>query len=632
MNYNHNDLKDGIINYLNMESSGALLVSGPWGCGKSYFFENTLFGMLRKDGYEPVRVSLFGMRSLNDLLNDITGEYIKLSFDKKLGKSLASWGSNISKKIKKIPFLSDYVDLKGILGETKVLYRFIPEKAVICLDDLERAIEKFDINELLGTINDLVENNHFKVIVIANKEYIDQSEKGKQDIFYEKVIEKILHFIPNINEVFNILVKQKEGESENFEKFMKNHDITKCIDPIVEKSYRIKRQKENIRTLKFAINHFKTIFDNYISSGKDINDDIIRRQLVNQWMFVYALSLECKRISLDINDYRGLDSYTKSASLNNKSWGNDDSEDNLFEEDRNDIDNKKTDISEQFVESYYPNKESEYIFYPHLYRFIIGGISYDFNEHLEYVEVATRKFNYKTNPVQKELNRWMGGYWEMSDDEAAESLKKLADGVKNGELVDLMSYYNASIFLQNCCGIIGMTQNEIMDLFRDGLNKFSQQLELTPYLHIALNAISLEKENTESSVYNLIMKIIKKKQEEQSEKDIEEMNDKIENDMQGFLRLFIPENGSTPKFINKAILHHLDENTLANVLRKATPNDVMCLYSLINLRYCDTFIAMLKKENVFVARLKQVARNIKSEKTTLASTIIQKQQYRLRID
>ena len=47
-------------------------------------------------------------------------------------------------------------------------------------------------NDLLGAINDLVENNLFKVIVIANKEYIDQKQevndksgKEKHDIFYE---------------------------------------------------------------------------------------------------------------------------------------------------------------------------------------------------------------------------------------------------------------------------------------------------------------------------------------------------------------------------------------------------------------------------------------------------------------
>lgn len=37
------NLKQGILNYLQMENTGALMVTGPWGCGKSYFFEHILF-------------------------------------------------------------------------------------------------------------------------------------------------------------------------------------------------------------------------------------------------------------------------------------------------------------------------------------------------------------------------------------------------------------------------------------------------------------------------------------------------------------------------------------------------------------------------------------------------------------
>ena len=628
------DLEEGIFNYLRMENNGALLVSGPWGCGKSYFFENKLFGKLKKEGFKPIRVSLFGMGSLNDLINDIASEFANNFYDKKSKKAIISCADNIVKSVKEIPFISNYIDLKGLLKNTKIIYKLIPENAVICLDDLERAIEKFDINDLLGAINELVENNNYKVIVIANKEYIDQkqneleeSENGKHEIFYEKVIEKTLNFVPNIIEVFNLLVARKDGESDTFEKFMMNPDIMGCIDPSAEKSNRIKSQKENIRTLKFAINHFKTIFNNYITQNKDINDEVIRKQLTNQWMFVYALSLEHKRLSLALNDYRGLDSYSPTASLNNNriGWDKDDDNEDIFEKNGNENGYKQIDISERFVEGYYKNKESEYVFYPHLYRFIVGGVNFDFKEHLDYVDIATRKFNYKTNPVQKELNKWMGGYWEMSDEEAAASLKKLAEGVRNGELADLMSYFNASIFLMNCCGIIDMTQNDILELFKEGLNKFSCRFELTPYLQVALNAMYNDHENADDSIYNLIMDVIKKKMEEQTDKDIEEMKHTFENDMLGFLHLFIPENGSTPKFINKAILQNLDDTLLNKVLRKANPSDAMCLSSLISLRYSDMFLPMLMEEKEFVTRLKQVATNVQFDKTTLTSFIIHKQ-------
>lgn len=29
------NLVDGILNYLKMDSSGALMITGPWGCGKA---------------------------------------------------------------------------------------------------------------------------------------------------------------------------------------------------------------------------------------------------------------------------------------------------------------------------------------------------------------------------------------------------------------------------------------------------------------------------------------------------------------------------------------------------------------------------------------------------------------------
>ena len=119
--------------------------------------------------------------------------------------------------------------------------------------------------------------------------------------------------------------------------------------------------------------------------------------------------------------------------------------------------------------------------------------------------------------------------------------------------------------------------------------------------------------------------MIKKKMEEQTDKDIEEMKHTFENDMLGFLHLFIPENGSTPKFINKAILQNLDDTLLNKVLRKANPSDAMCLSSLISLRYSDMFLPMLMEEKEFVTRLKRVAANVHFDKTTLTSIIIHKQ-------
>ena len=101
------DLEEGIFNYLRMENNGALLVTGPWGCGKSYFFENELFDKLKKEGFKPIRVSLFGMGSQNDLINDIASEFANNFYDNKSKKSFISYANHFVKSIKEIPFISN---------------------------------------------------------------------------------------------------------------------------------------------------------------------------------------------------------------------------------------------------------------------------------------------------------------------------------------------------------------------------------------------------------------------------------------------------------------------------------------------------------------------------------------------
>ncbi len=52
----NNNMLDGIRNYLSMESTGALMVSGEWGCGKTYHIEKVVMPALQQDGWNTVKV------------------------------------------------------------------------------------------------------------------------------------------------------------------------------------------------------------------------------------------------------------------------------------------------------------------------------------------------------------------------------------------------------------------------------------------------------------------------------------------------------------------------------------------------------------------------------------------------
>lgn len=633
MTHEQENLKQGILNYLQMESTGALMVTGPWGCGKSYFFEHVLFAELKdeKYGYKPVRVSLFGMSSLRDLSKNIICEFAQYVTDNKTWKKILRNGAKFIKKLEnlKVPVISDYVDLKSILGEGKVLYKLVPPKAVICLDDLERAIERYDINDLLGVVNDLVENQHFKVIVIANKEYIDERQNlddktGKaktiHEVFYEKVIEKTLHFSPDIVGVFNTLLESKENDN-GFKEFMLQSEIANSINPSHTKKAFLKRQKENIRTLKFAVSHFKLVFDDYVSHGKDVNDKQIKVQLINQWHFIYSLSLESKQTSLSLDNNMGLEEYVPIAPMSQIDLGDEHDEISFDESNEND-EKQQVSIADKFVKHYYKDKENEYIFYPHLYKLVIGGISYDFDKAFASVSKVCERFDYHTNPAQEIMDKWMKGYWTMTDEEAKENLLKLRDFVEDGKLMGFPAYYNASVFLFKFCGIIDTTIEELLPLFEKGIKKYADSIKVDEVSLSVIKAMGFGNNDICKRVFDMIVEAMEKRNKQQQMSDVIEMKKLFIEDIPAFCNLFMPNNQSTPKFFNIPMLHLIDAELIEEKIAKATANDIMSLYCMVTFRFNSKGLPPLQEERSFIERLEKIVSLRAADNKKLSSVVI----------
>lgn len=629
------NLVDGILNYLEIESSGALMVTGPWGCGKSYFFEHFLFEKLKAKNFKPLRVSLFGLSSLSDLSKNVVCEYAQYLTDNKKWEKIVGGMVRLIKGMRmiKVPVVSDYIDLKGIFGEGKALYKLLSDDVVVCLDDLERAIEKYDINDLLGVINELVENQHLKVIVIANKEYIDKqqwsrndSAASSHDVFYEKVIEKVLHFTPDIVGVFETL-NHSDGkeESDAFEKFMNKECIKNSVSPKLANSVSLQHQKENIRTLKFAVSHFRSIFQNYINHGKDVTDVKIERLLINQWLFLYSLSLESKQTTLSVDDSMGLDKYVATASMEQLDLDFDNS--NSFEEYGEQKNKEKSqDIAKKFVETYYQGRENEYNFYPYLYHFVVAGLNYDFDEAFEFAEKACQRFDYTVNPAQEIMDKWMKGYWKMSDGEAKVNLLKLKDYVAEGKLQDFPSYYSASVFLFKFCEIIDTTILKLLPLFEQGLRKFADNVEVNIAHLSVIKAIGVNKDDVCKPVYDLIIKVMEDKIEKQKNAEVNHMRELFNKDMQAFCELFIPHDQSSPKFIITPVLHLLDEKDIEKKITVATPEDIISLYLLVVFRFnSNDKLFHVAEEMPFIERLEKYAILRAEDKKKLSSVIINDQ-------
>ena len=189
---NQNELNEYIKHYLEKDKTqSAIMLSAPWGTGKSYYINNVLVPYLSKYGKKVIIVSLYGLKDIKEISKSIFFE----SKFKLANKNSA--GINTGKIIAKtvIQGVASFfgVDLNVKKKDLEKLYSSIDlSDKLIILEDVERT--QIDILELLGFVNSLVERDSVKVLLVTNKDEIltyDETENGKKQEYDKKTKEYI---------------------------------------------------------------------------------------------------------------------------------------------------------------------------------------------------------------------------------------------------------------------------------------------------------------------------------------------------------------------------------------------------------------------------------------------------------
>ena len=204
-----NHIVENIIAYLNSANTeGAFHVKGEWGSGKTYFFKEILPEKIKGQVDRiQVMISLFGLESVKEIPFRLLNAYVNKKSELKEG---------ISKDLDRG---LDFLDMKygvdrklfglELHDEDELIYNIIPKDEVyLCFDDLERFVSSKNVAEILGTINNLVENLGYKVIVISNDHYNinDNDADFIKSQFKEKVIGSAMAFIPEIKDIYGSLI------------------------------------------------------------------------------------------------------------------------------------------------------------------------------------------------------------------------------------------------------------------------------------------------------------------------------------------------------------------------------------------------------------------------------------------
>ncbi|MFQ7078039.1 MAG: P-loop NTPase fold protein [Christensenellaceae bacterium] len=222
-----NEYNSYIKNYLeNDKTQSAIMLTAPWGTGKSYYIRNDLSRFLEENKLSYAIVSAYGLSSIADINKELFLE-IKFQKTKKQCKWLATFGKTIATGAVGIgkTLLKNiaHIDIDFDLSEPnyKKLYDLVNLKdKLIIFEDIERS--SVDIIEFLGYVNSLVEQDGVKVLLVANEQEFlktidsdsqlsNQRDKNKEPSYTPRSIEYLRKKEKTISDTIIFETDKKEA-------------------------------------------------------------------------------------------------------------------------------------------------------------------------------------------------------------------------------------------------------------------------------------------------------------------------------------------------------------------------------------------------------------------------------------
>ena len=484
------DLVESILDYVRSDYTDyAVMLNGEWGSGKTHFWNNKIrkkIESMQLNGrrYTTIYMSLYGISNLEDISKKIFIETTQL-MDKNLRKYMNSQGQTT------IPeYAKTGIDMANFFGVTqngdRVNYAefFSTDDKVLCFDDLERA--NVDVIDILGYINNFVEHDHIKTIIICNEKELSTKLKSSNlemktfiatylldkqgelnnnnsKPMVEKIQNKIEHVFDKANDYERIKEKLIGETFEYAPKFdyiingilMRYEDNPDLIRFLRENTGLIittfnKSGTRNLRILKHALNDFKKIYEMVNKAYPNTSNRVIQTMLIFQDNEEYKSILVSSRILIDNRQF-----YIK-----------------------------------EFDNNYYYNFKAEYRFFKFIEYYVRTRI-FDMKIFKDNMDVIQNTVDTENLPSYKRL--LTEEYWKISDDQFDRVVDETLEEVKRGkirliDIVKLFAYF--SYFSKK--HLIDYDIRTLKNTFFTGMNLASLNSEYCPNPDEELGKVAME--------------------------------------------------------------------------------------------------------------------------------------------
>ena len=573
---------DIVKDYLTRETNNALLITGEWGVGKTYFFNNILSKEIEKVStkenesvkYKPIRVSLSGVTSIDDIERRIVAElYPSLNKGTKIGKGIFKFLLSVPKIKEYIPEIpnSDVID-----SET--------DNLIICFDDLERRSKTFPIDSLIGYINNLTENNNLKTIIIANTNKI---EDKSFDEIKEKLIGREIEYKINIEEVFDTLIQSEFQSFSEYTKFLQKEKNFICS---------FFQDYKNIRTLKFILTRYHDIHSQieiiapsiqYIQSNKEA-------LLKDTLLFAIAIAIEHKKGKVTRNSKEEVDNKFRITRKDLEKYFSKQPSSNQ------EIKEEEETILETIKSKYYNENNFSYFFYESIFNYIVGInildedlLDKDIKEKYKISEDNTIPECYITyNRINSDE------VFSMSNDTYEQLLKEMLSYVDKGEY-DLQHYNYIYSLCLRYNNPLKIPEDKLKERIIKGIKKGKDKFVYTQKLPtIILHSKEVNEDENLKEIADLCLTINNEKEQEKYKKDSADLIDLLKNDFDHF------EHQLKHKYNNIPIFAYINSKTISEFYNDNRDLRIR-LFEVFNHRYIYYGEEVLQKENDFYLQLQQ---------------------------
>lgn len=407
MDISISNIENSIQDYLNEEQSDyAIMLSGEWGAGKTYFVKDEVFRLIKGSKKREVYVSLIGVNSDEEIERKVF-EKINPFYNQEKSKAANE---------------SDHLEF--LVHKTEPKSRnYIPKNVVLIFDDLERIDESY-FESAMGFINVYIEHYHTKCIFVCNEQKLEE-----KIALFKKIKEKYIRFTYNFKADFEQLLIKELVAIESTQNIK--------IDEVLHVFN--KGRCYNLRTLFFALSIFKRIINGLEKERihfDEHNDQLF--QLMLNYICFYSIEHKSKGVSHKILNQITI-AYASGTffdvDLNDsKQYLNE------FEENQESVEiaedkDKETSEIERIQKQYFSKDAINFQYFESIAEYIAYGfldiekLKLDINNAIDILN----------NELEKKRKQQITNIFSLKNEEYVEVIKTLLKSAEEGEL-DLISY------------------------------------------------------------------------------------------------------------------------------------------------------------------------------------------------